>query len=118
MNRDKLELAFAFQESELSKLSKLAFDTLSQMQSRTGIDSPENLSSYDFAREIKADEFGGLEVSVFHYFTSGTEVPAFIKEAIGSLEMSVGESRMSRWFNIQPNGIINWPKFEHPDGED
>lgn len=110
--------AIAFQEQELKKYESMTYEELMAIKGRLEIESPEELSQYSFAREIKKDEFGGLEVSVFHYFYPKDETPDWLKEACGGVDISLGESRFSRWFNILKNNKITWPSFEHLDGED
>ena len=118
MKRAEAEKVMDYLDREVRSLSRLSYQELEQMQFRKDIDSPPELSEYRFAREIKPDEFGGLEVSVFHYFYDQSEVPDYIKEAVGDIEIKIGESQLSNWFNILPNGEIEWPDFEHPEGKD
>ena len=118
MDQRAKEKAIKFQESELAKLSKFSYEELASLPSRSELASPDGLEKFNFACEVKNDEFGGLEVNVFHYFIPEYEVPDDIKKAIGNLDIMVGESKFCRWFNILPSGFIEWPSFEHEDGED
>ncbi len=118
MKNEVVEKVMDYLGSEVHKLSKLSYPELEEIQIRTDIDPPQGLDDLKFAREIKPDEFGGLEVSVFHYFCDEYEVPDYIKKAVGDVEIKFGESKLSNWFNILPNGEIEWPSFEHPEGED
>lgn len=112
--------ALKFQENELNKLKGFSYSELDELKGRKEIPSPPNLANFSFAREIKNDEFGGLEVNVFHYFYLTPEQQEEVRRISGSLsdEVSIGESKMCRWFNINRSGDIEWPDMEFQDGED
>ena len=108
----------AFQERVLKELSSLSFGELTSMQGRVDLEPPDELLDLNFARDIRKDEDGGLEVSVLHYWTSDEATQERVKAMSGVSDVTLGETKICRWFNIAPNGQIDWPSFEHEDGED
>ena len=118
MKNKAIDKAIEFQDIELKKLSMLSFRELAELPPRYEIISPNGLKEFNFACEIIKDEFGGLEVSVFHYFFPDEESSKIVKSITGRTDITVGESKMCRWFNILPNGNIDWPSYELEEGED
>jgi len=118
MKNKDFDKAIKFQDTELKKLSMFSFQELTEFPTRREIESPKGLEEFNFACEITKDEFGGLEVSVFHYFFPDEEARKIVKQITGNANITVGESKMCRWFNILPNGKIDWPSYELEDGED
>ena len=115
-NREKARL---FQESELRPYAELSYEELLSLKGRQAIESPQGLGSFNFAREIKNDEFGGLEVSVFYYWVpDSSKYPKVIQGIMAEHGVKQVESRSSAWFNISPQGRIEWPEMDQQDGED
>ena len=114
------EAAFKYQELVLSKLAQNNFEQLHALLGRKELPSPQELDDFSFAQEISEDEHGGLEVNVFHYFYLSEKEKEEIVKYFGKTpdNISIGESRMCRWFNILPNNKIEWPDMEYREGED
>ena len=118
MTNKNTDRAIEFQEEKLLELSKLTYSQLSDIKGRIEIQSPENLRDYQFAQEIKSNDNGGLEVNVFHYFIPSNKIQENVKKLIGETNITFGESKMCRWFDIDSKGNISWPSYELDDNED
>ena len=112
--------AFKFQEEVLSGLAALSYAELEALKGRIDLEAPDGVSEFSFAREVSEDEFGGLEVAVFHYYFPTEGVLAITRSVLGEMARDVtpGECQMRRWFNISPAGRIEWPDMEFHEGDD
>jgi hypothetical protein len=112
--------AFEFQEQILSGLAELSYYELEALKGRIDIEAPDGLAEFSFAREVTDDEFGGLEVAVFHYYFPNDEELAITKSILGDMakDVTLGECQMRLWFNISADGSIEWPDMEFHEGDD
>lgn len=109
-----------FKERELSKYSEFTYKEVATLKKkgRQKIKSPPGLEHFNFALEVKKNDDGGLELSVFHYdLPPYDEVPDWINEASGIDDITQGESSFRLWFDIYKVDSKNWPSFEHTDDD-
>lgn len=120
-SRSEHEKARKFTETELEKYSDYSYQDVVELGlgKRISIESPPGFEQFNFAMEVRNNDDGGLEVSVFyHDIPPYEEVPSWFKDAIGTEDISHGESSFRVWYEIYKDGRKVWPSFEHPDGED
>jgi hypothetical protein len=100
-----------FQQDQLEFLSCLPVSELAKFPKVQDIDAPGPLSGRKFTVERTRREGGGFEIAVVHFLTTTWEERPDL-DFIGFGRVRIGPARDRRWFDVTPNGRIEWPVFE------